>query len=192
MRIVETPLSGVVLIEPRVHEDARGFFLESYRADRYAEAGLPAAFVQDNHSRSARNTLRGLHWQWRRPQGKLVRVVEGAVYDVAVDLRLESSTFGHWYGVEISASNFRQIYIPPGFAHGFCVVSDVAQLEYKCTDYYDPGGESGLIWDDPLVGIEWPVTDPVLSHRDRVHPGFKALFGREPARQSNGRPSMKA
>lgn len=184
MRIVETPLEGVVVIEPRVHEDPRGFFLESYRADRYAEAGLPSSFVQDNHSRSVRNTLRGLHWQWRRPQGKLIRVVAGVVFDVAVDVRPESKTFGQWYGVTISADNFRQIYVPPGFAHGFCVMSDTAQLEYKCTDYYDPGGEAGLIWNDPDVGIVWPTDAPLLSSRDERHPSLRELFNR-PAAQSD-------
>jgi dTDP-4-dehydrorhamnose 3,5-epimerase len=183
MRILETPLEGVVLVEPRVFGDARGFFVETYRADRYAAAGIPGTFVQDNHSQSVRNTLRGLHWQWRRPQGKLVRVIEGSVFDVAVDLRLDSSTFGHWYGTELSAQNFRQIYAPPGFAHGFCVTSDVAQVEYKCTDFYDPDSEAGLAWNDPDVGIGWPVTTPILSARDQSHPRFVEVFGKAPARK---------
>jgi dTDP-4-dehydrorhamnose 3,5-epimerase len=182
VRILETPLAGVVVIEPRVHGDARGFFFESYRADRYAAAGLPQTFVQDNHSLSVRNTLRGLHWQWRRPQGKLVRVVQGAIFDVAVDLRLESPTFGHWYGVDLSADNFRQIYVPPHFAHGFCVTSDVAQVEYKCTEFYDPDGEAGVMWNDPDLGIAWPVASPIVSPRDASHPGFLDLFGRAPSR----------
>lgn len=182
MRVLEAPLAGVLVIEPRVHGDARGFFLETWRADRYAAAGLPPAFVQDNHSLSARHTLRGLHWQWRRPQGKLIRVVEGAIFDVAVDLRIESPTFGQWYGVELSAENFRQMYVPPSFAHGFCVTSDVAQVEYKCTDYYDPDGESGLMWNDPELAIAWPTTTPLLSVRDSNHPSFLQTFGRAPTR----------
>lgn len=182
MRVLETPLDGVMVIEPHVHGDARGFFLETWRADRYAEAGLPCLFVQDNHSLSCRRTLRGLHWQWRRPQGKLVRVVEGAIFDVAVDLRIDSPTFGQWFGVELTSENFRQIYVPPSFAHGFCVTSEVAQVEYKCTDYYDPEGESGLMWNDPDLGIAWPITDPLLSQRDQQHPRFQQIFGRAPSR----------
>jgi dTDP-4-dehydrorhamnose 3,5-epimerase len=182
MRIVETPLPGVVIIEPRVHSDARGFFLETYRADRYTEAGIALPFVQDNHSRSVRGTLRGLHWQWRRPQGKLVRVVEGAIFDVAVDIQPESPTFGRWFGAELTAGDFRQMYVPPQFAHGFCVVSEIAQVEYKCTDYYDPEGEGGLMWNDPDVGIEWPLDTPILSARDQRHAGLVQLFGRAPAR----------
>jgi dTDP-4-dehydrorhamnose 3,5-epimerase len=182
MRILETPLAGVVVIEPTVHGDARGFFVETYRADRYAAAGLPNTFVQDNHSLSVRHTLRGLHWQWRRPQGKLVRVVEGSIFDVAVDLRIDAPTFGQWYGVELSADNFRQIYVPPLFAHGFCVTSEVAQVEYKCTDFYDPDGEAGLMWNDPDLGIRWPVESPIVSARDTSHPRFVELFGRTPAR----------
>jgi dTDP-4-dehydrorhamnose 3,5-epimerase len=181
MRILETPLPGVLVIEPRVHADPRGFFLETYRADRYREAGILEPFVQDNHSRSVRGTLRGLHWQWRRPQGKLVRVVEGTIFDVAVDIRPDSPSFGRWTGVELSAATFRQMYIPPGFAHGFCVTTDVAEVEYKCTDYYDPGGEAGLIWSDPDVAIAWPVTEPRLSDRDGRHPKLIELFGRVPA-----------
>jgi dTDP-4-dehydrorhamnose 3,5-epimerase len=177
MRVREAPLSGVLIVEPRVHADHRGFFLETYRADHYAEAGLPAVFVQDNQSRSARGTLRGLHWQWRRPQGKLVRVTEGAIFDVAVDLRPESPTFGRWYGVELSAESFLQMYVPPGMAHGFCVTSEVAQVEYKCTDYYDASAESGLIWNDPTIGIVWPTNEPLLSERDRHHPTFLEVFG---------------
>jgi dTDP-4-dehydrorhamnose 3,5-epimerase len=175
MQVSRTALSGVVIIEPTVHRDERGFFLETYHAARFAEHGITATFVQDNHSRSRRGTLRGLHWQQERPQGKLVRVIEGAIYDVAVDIQRGSPTFGHWIGVTISADDFRQIYIPPGFAHGFCVVSDVAQVEYKCTALYDPASERGLIWNDPDVGIEWPIADPVLSERDKGHPRLAEL-----------------
>jgi dTDP-4-dehydrorhamnose 3,5-epimerase len=181
MRILETPLNGVYLIEPDVHRDRRGFFVETYRADTYSTAGLPERFVQDNHSRSVRHTLRGLHWQDRRPQGKLVRVIEGGIFDVAVDLRPDSPTFGHWYGSELSAETFRQMYIPPQFAHGFCVTTDVAQVEYKCTDYYDPGGERGLIWNDADIGIRWPVASPLLSAKDEKYPTFFEVFGRVPA-----------
>jgi dTDP-4-dehydrorhamnose 3,5-epimerase len=180
MRILETPLPGVMVIEPRVHSDARGFFLETFRADAFSAAGLPHVFVQDNHSRSIRHTLRGLHWQWRRPQGKLVRSIEGTIFDVAVDLRPDSPTFGLWFGTELSAESFRLMYIPPEFAHGFCVMSEVAQVEYKCTEFYDPEGEAGLIWNDPDLAIDWPVETPVLSARDETHPRFVERFGRAP------------
>ena len=170
MQVVTTALPGVLVIEPRVHQDARGFFLETYHARRYAEAGVDAVFVQDNHSRSGRGTLRGLHFQVRQPQGKLVRVIEGAVWDVAVDIRPASPTFGRHVGVELTAENFRQIYVPPGFAHGFCVTSEVAQVEYKCTAFYDPADERGIAWDDPALAIPWPVEAPLLSARDRGNP----------------------
>lgn len=166
MNFTETSLPGVILIEPRVFEDDRGFFLETFQRDRYAEAGIALDFVQDNHSYSSRGTLRGLHAQTRKPQGKLVRVVEGEVFDVAVDIRPGSPSFGRWVGMTLSAANFRQLYIPPGFAHGFCVVSNVAQFEYKCTDFYDPGGEISIRWDDPDIGIRWPIESPVLSPKD--------------------------
>lgn len=182
MRVRETDLPGVLVIEPRVFTDPRGTFVETWRADRYGEHGMPGPFVQDNQSRSGRNTLRGLHWQWRRPQGKLVRVVEGEVFDVAVDIRPDSPTFGRWTGLILSGENFLQCYVPPGFAHGFCVLSDSAQVEYKCTDYYDAGGEGGLIWNDPDLAIDWPVSAPLLSGRDAAHPTLRELFGRGPAR----------
>ena len=172
MRAVDTALSGVRLLEPAVHRDDRGFFLESFRVDRLAALGIGATFVQDNHSRSVARTLRGLHWQWRRPQAKLIRVIEGAIFDVAVDIRRGSPTFGRWIGVNLSADDFRQLYVPVGFAHGFCVLSATAQIEYKCSDYYDPAGEAGLSWDDPALGIEWPVQDPILSPLDAHHPRF--------------------
>jgi dTDP-4-dehydrorhamnose 3,5-epimerase len=180
MRVRETELPGVVVIEPRVFRDERGFFVESYHARRYAEAGIPGPFVQDNHSRSLRDTLRGLHFQWRKPQGKLVRVIEGDIYDVAVDVRPDSPTFGRWVAARLSAENFLQIYVPAGFAHGFCVTSDVAQVEYKCTEIYDPEGEGGIAWDDPELAIPWPTRSPVLSNRDRAHPRLReqrALIG---------------
>lgn len=166
MKVLETELPGVVIIEPAVHGDARGFFLESWHARRYAEYGLAATFVQDNHSRSSRGVLRGLHYQLRQPQGKLVRVVSGEVFDVAVDIRKGSPTFGRWSGVTLTAENHRQIYVPPGFAHGFCVVSDVADFLYKCTDYYAPEDERGIRWDDPDIGIAWPDMQYALSEKD--------------------------
>jgi dTDP-4-dehydrorhamnose 3,5-epimerase len=175
MNVIPTALPGVLVIEPRVIRDARGFFVETYHARRYREAGIDVTFVQDNHSRSVRGTLRGLHWQAERPQGKLVRVLVGEVYDVAVDIRLDSPTFGKWVGFTLSAENFRQAWIPPGFAHGFCVTSEVAEVEYKCTDFYDPPSERGLIWNDPDVGIEWPIQEPILSARDQQHPTLSAL-----------------
>jgi dTDP-4-dehydrorhamnose 3,5-epimerase len=175
MNVIATSLPGVLIIEPRVFRDERGFFFETYHAERYRDAGLDVTFVQDNHSRSVRGTLRGLHWQVERPQGKLVRVLFGEIFDVAVDIRVDSPTFGDWVGVSLSADNFRQAWIPPGFAHGFCVMSEVAEVEYKCTDFYDPPSERGLIWNDPEVSIDWPITDPILSARDQRHPGLSAL-----------------
>jgi dTDP-4-dehydrorhamnose 3,5-epimerase len=169
VRITPTTLPGVQIIEPHVFRDDRGFFLETYQASRFSAAGLPAAFVQDNYSRSLGGTLRGLHWQWRRPQAKLVRVVAGEIFDVAVDIRRGSQTFGRWVGVRLSAENLRQTFIPEGFAHGFCVMSDLADVEYKCTAEYDAGGESGLPWDDPAIGIAWPVSTPILSVKDTRH-----------------------
>ena len=168
MNVVPTTLPGVLIIEPRVFEDRRGFFFESYHADRYAVAGLPERFVQDNHSRSVPGTLRGLHYQLLRPQGKLVRVVRGSVFDVAVDIRRGSPTFGRWVGVELSAANKRQLYIPPGFAHGYCVPTEESELEYKCSDYFVPEDDRGVAWNDPTIAIEWPVTSPLLSEKDRA------------------------
>jgi len=174
MRITPSRLPEVLLIEPVVHRDARGWFLETFHAERFTSCLLPANYVQDNHSRSTRGTLRGLHWQWRRPQSKLVRVVRGEIFDVAVDIRRGSSTFGMWSSVRMSDDNLLQAFIPAGYAHGFCVISDTADVEYKCTDYYDPGGEAGLLWNDPALGIEWPVMDPLLSPKDA---GFPPLAG---------------
>jgi dTDP-4-dehydrorhamnose 3,5-epimerase len=172
VRVIETALPEVLIVEPQVHRDDRGFFLEVYHAAKLRELGVTAAFVQDNHSRSVKNTLRGLHWQWRRPQSKLVRVVAGEIFDVAVDIRRGSPRFGQWAAARLSAANFRQMYVPEGFAHGFCVLSDIAEVEYKCSDFYDPDGEGGIIWNDPRIGIEWPVDEPLLSARDRRHPGL--------------------
>ncbi|MGP0148477.1 dTDP-4-dehydrorhamnose 3,5-epimerase [Pseudomonas oryzihabitans] len=167
MQVFETAIPDVKLIEPKVFGDDRGFFLESFQAERYAEqAGITLAFVQDNHSRSARNVLRGLHFQRSKPQGKLVRVVRGEVLDVAVDIRRGSPTFGNVVAEILSEDNKRQLWIPPGLAHGFVVLSETADFEYKCTDYYDPSDEGALIWNDPDLNIDWRVTDPILSAKD--------------------------
>ena len=175
MRVFTTPLSGVLVIEPTVFEDARGFFFESYHYKRYVEHGITATFVQDNHSRSVKNTLRGLHYQVNPGQGKLVRVVVGEVFDVAVDIRFGSPTFGKWYGTFLSAQNKKQMYIPVGFAHGFCVTSEVAEFEYKCTDYYSPKDERGILWNDPDLAIDWPVTEPILSEKDKKNIRFRDI-----------------
>lgn len=169
MKIVRTELDGVVVLEPRVVGDARGFFFESYHAERYAGAGLPQTFVQDNHSSSAAGTIRGLHYQLRSPQAKLIRVIRGAVYDVAVDIRLGSPTFGRWVAVDLSAENKRQLFIPTGFAHGFCAIVDGAEIEYRCSDYYDPDDQRGVAWDDPALAIPWPTDRPILSDKDRSY-----------------------
>jgi dTDP-4-dehydrorhamnose 3,5-epimerase len=167
MKVIETALPGVLIIEPKVHGDARGFFVETWHARRYAEHGLPSHFVQDNHSRSSRGVLRGLHYQLQQPQGKLVRVTQGEVFDVVVDIRRGSPTFGQWAGVRLSGENHRQFYVPPGFAHGFCTLSETADFLYKCTDYYHPQSERGVLWNDPDIGIEWPELDVRLSDKDR-------------------------
>lgn len=170
----------VLLIEPDVFEDARGFFLETFQAERFRAHGLPDHFVQDNHSRSARGVLRGLHYQLQNPQGKLVRVASGAVFDVAVDIRRGSPYFGRWTGATLSGENHQQLYIPPGFAHGFCVVSEQADFLYKCTALYTPGDEYGIAWDDPDIGIDWPDVDYVLSDKDRDYAGLQASTARLP------------
>jgi dTDP-4-dehydrorhamnose 3,5-epimerase len=166
MNFISTEIEDVIIIEPNVYRDKRGFFLESYNAEKYKQGGVDADFVQDNHSQSVRGTVRGLHAQYRRPQAKLVRVSEGAVFDVAVDARKGSPSFGRWVGVELSADNFRQLYVPRGFLHGFCVLSERAQFLYKCDNYYDPDGEVTVLWNDPDVGIDWPVEDAIVSEKD--------------------------
>jgi dTDP-4-dehydrorhamnose 3,5-epimerase len=166
MQISKTSLPDVLLVEPRVFGDARGYFMETYRQDRFADVGVPDVFVQDNESFSTRGILRGLHYQWPKPQGKLVRVLHGSVYDVAVDVRRGSETFGQWFGVELSAENKRQLWVPAGFAHGFCVSSDDALVVYKCTDYYAPECEHTLLWNDPAIGVSWPTDNPQLSAKD--------------------------
>jgi dTDP-4-dehydrorhamnose 3,5-epimerase len=178
MKVIETSIDGVKIIEPRVFGDERGFFLETFQARRYAEeAGIDLPFVQDNHSRSAKGVLRGLHFQKTKPQGKLVRVVRGEVFDVAVDIRRDSPTFGRWEAAILSEENKRQFWVPPGLAHGFVVLSETADFEYKCTDYYDPSDEACLIWNDPAVGIEWPLAEPQLSAKDAQGLTLRELFG---------------
>ncbi len=171
MKIIETHLPGVVVIEPKVFGDKRGFFLEAYRQDVLQQAGINVAFVQDNHSRSAQGVLRGLHYQLTQTQGKLVRVTSGSVFDVAVDVRKGSPTFGQWYGSQLDEESMRMMYVPPGYAHGFVVLSQSADFLYKCTDYYHPESEQGIAWDDPDIGISWPVSNLAsnisLSDKDK-------------------------
>ncbi len=173
MKVCKTALSGVLLIKPRIFQDDRGFFFETYHERRYWEAGIHAKFVQDNHSFSQHGTLRGLHYQLKHPQGKLVRVTSGEVFDVAVDIRTGSPTFGQWYGTTLSAENNHQLYVPPGLAHGFCVLSPTADFLYKCTDFYTPGDEYSILWNDPDIGIDWPIDAPVLSSKDAAAPCLK-------------------
>ena len=175
MNVIETALPGVLIIEPKAFGDHRGFFLETFQVERYREAGITLPFVQDNHSRSQRGVLRGLHFQKTRPQGKLVSVSRGAVYDVAVDIDPASATYGHFVGVELNDDNHRQMWVPPGYAHGFCVLSEVADFQYKCTDFYFPADEGGLLWNDPDVGIPWPITEPQLSAKDIDNPRLRDL-----------------
>jgi dTDP-4-dehydrorhamnose 3,5-epimerase len=170
MKFIETSLPGCVVIEPQVFGDSRGFFYESYNEAKYREAGIDRRFVQSNVSRSARGVLRGLHYQWPHPQGKLVSVLEGEVYDVAVDIRRGSPTFGQWAGVMLTAENHRHFWIPEGFAHGFCVVSDFATFSYQCTDLYDAKADGGIRWNDPAIGIDWPISSPLLSDKDSKAP----------------------
>lgn len=166
MKVIDTALPGVRLIEPRVFGDERGFFYESFHAPRFAEHGLPTEWTQDNHSRSRGGVLRGLHYQLHRPQGKLVTCVRGEVFDVAVDIRRGSPTFGRWIGVTLSGDRPQYLWIPPGFAHGFCVLSEVADFVYKCTDIYQADDDRGVLWSDPSIGIEWPLAQPSLSGKD--------------------------
>ena len=175
MNVIPTKLEGALIVEPRVFEDERGFFMETWNARRYRQHGLPERFVQDNVSFSRKGVLRGLHFQNPHPQGKLVSVLRGEVFDVAVDLRKDSPTFGQWTSVILSAENHRQFYVPEGFAHGFAVLSDAALVHYKCTDFYDPAGDAGLRWDDPDLAIDWPVKDPVLSAKDAAAPLLKEV-----------------
>ena len=176
MNVIKTKLKHCVIIEPKVFGDERGFFLETFQADRYADlAGITLNFVQDNHSRSSKGVLRGLHFQKNKPQGKLVRVVKGEVYDVAVDIRQGSPTFGQWEAVILSEENKKQFWVPPGFAHGFLVLSDTADFEYKCTEYYDPSDEGSILWNDPELKIPWPIDNPNLSAKDESAQGLSVL-----------------
>lgn len=179
MKVTSTELSGVLIIEPKVFCDSRGFFFETFQAERYAEYGMQLAFVQDNSSRSCKGVLRGLHYQLPYAQGKLVWVTRGQVFDVFVDIRYNSPTFGKWQSIILDAEEPRQIYIPPGFAHGFCVLSDEADFHYKCTDYYTPATEKGVRWDDPELNISWPVANPVLSPKDMAYPKLRDIAKEE-------------
>ena len=173
--VTQTPLPGVVIVAPRVFDDERGFFMESFNAQDFAEAGLPTRFVQDNHSRSTRGVLRGLHYQYPAWQGKLVRALVGELFDVAVDIRRGSPHFGEWFGLTLSARNRKQLYVPPGFAHGFCVLSDVCEMAYKCTSLYVPDDDACVLWNDPDIGIEWPIESPILSEKDAAAPALAEL-----------------
>lgn len=166
IKIQNTPIEDVKILLPEVYEDQRGFFMETFRTDQFRELGLPEHFVQDNHSRSSKGVLRGLHFQWEPPMGKLMRVTFGAAYLVAVDIRKGSPTLGQWFGMEVSAADKNQIWAPAGFARGFCVLSDFAEIQYKCTGLYNHNAESGILWNDPEIGIKWPIDDPILSDKD--------------------------
>lgn len=181
MNVLATPLPGVLVVETRVFSDQRGFFVETYHQQRYWDAGIEMTFVQDNHSHSLKGTLRGLHYQLNHPQGKLVRVVLGEVFDVAVDIRRGSPWFGQWFGEFLSAENKKQMYIPPGFAHGFCVLSEMADFLYKCTDFYHPQDEYGIAWNDPDLAIDWPLAQPILSAKDTALPKLQDAKNQLPA-----------
>jgi dTDP-4-dehydrorhamnose 3,5-epimerase len=170
MNVIRTTIRDLLIIEPKVFGDERGFFYETFQAERYKAAGIDVVFVQDNRSRSSQGVLRGLHFQKNKPQGKLVTVTDGEVFDVAVDLRPGSETFGQHESVILTGQNKLQFYVPPGFAHGFCVLSETADFQYKCTDYYDPSDESGLLWNDPSLQIQWPLSKPLLSDKDMIQP----------------------
>lgn len=178
MKVTGTALEGVLIIEPKVFTDERGFFLESFQLERYRQIGITQPFVQDNYSRSNHGVLRGLHFQRQHPQGKLVSVSRGAVYDVVVDINPNSPTCGQFVGLELNEQNHRQLWIPPGYAHGFCVLSEIADLHYKCTDLYQPQDEGGLIWNDPELKIPWPIATPILSSKDQCYPSLRQLLSR--------------
>ena len=174
MHVSKTPIDGLLIVEPKKFADPRGMFYEVYSKSRYEQYGIPS-FVQDNHSVSKRGVLRGLHYQTNPGQGKLVRVTRGEVFDVAVDIRKQSPTYGKWWGLSLSETNNLQLYIPIGFAHGFCVLSESAEVLYKCSDYYSPENERGILWSDPDLAIDWPVKEPILSEKDAVYPRFREL-----------------
>ena len=180
MKFVDQAIPGIILVEPDVHRDERGFFLESYHVGKYQEAGIKEDFVQDNHSLSRQGTLRGLHMQIQHPQAKLIRVLRGEIWDVAVDLRRGSPTFGQHFGVELSADNHRQLFVATGLAHGFLVMSEEAEVEYKCSDIYDPDGELSVAWNDVEIGIPWPIEDPILSDKDLQAPSLAEVMDRLP------------
>lgn len=186
MRVVPTELPEVLVVEPDVYRDQRGFFLESYHETRYRAQGIPGRFVQDNHSRSVAGTIRGLHLQ-TPAMAKLVRVVLGTIYDVVVDVRVGSPNFGRWVAVTLSADNFKQCYVPGGFAHGFCALSEVVDVEYKCSEFYEPTAEIGILWSDPQIGVRWPVENPQLSERDRRNPTLAEVNSRLPQFGPSGR-----
>jgi dTDP-4-dehydrorhamnose 3,5-epimerase len=175
MNILTTSLEGLLLVEPKIFKDRRGFFMETYSRRKYEAAGITETFVQDNLSYSLKSTLRGLHFQIRQSQAKLVQVISGEIFDVAVDLRSGSATFGKWTGARLSDKNGRQMYIPKGFAHGFCVLSEFAIFHYKCSDFYAPDDEGGIIWSDPDIGIKWPVENPIISDKDKQYPNLASL-----------------
>lgn len=172
MNTRESTLPGVLLLAPKVFRDERGFFTETFSVRGFDGSGVPRDFVQDNHSRSAKGVLRGLHYQLRVPQGKLVHVARGRIFDVAVDIRVGSPSFGRWFGAELDDENLHSLWIPPGFAHGFCVLSDVADVIYKCTSLYDADDDHGVVWNDPRIGIAWPIADPIVSAKDSRHPAL--------------------
>lgn len=176
-KFIKTEIEDVIIVEPKVFGDNRGYFMETYQETAFKEAGISSRFVQDNHSKSCKGVLRGLHFQKSHPQAKLVRVIKGEVFDVAVDLRKDSKSYGKWVGVVLSEENKRQFYIPRGFAHGFLVLSDEAEFVYKCDDFYHPEDESGIMWNDSDIGIQWPKTDAeiLLSEKDKKHPSFKEI-----------------
>ena len=173
MKVETTPLSGVLLITPAVFGDDRGFFMETYNAAKTADQGVPDVFVQDNHSRSSKGVLRGMHYQYPQWQGKLIRAISGEIFDVAVDIRQDSPTYGQWFGVFLNDENKQQLYVPPGFAHGFCVTSEIADVAYKCTSDYQPQQDVGIRWNDPDIGIDWPIEEPLLSEKDAKAPLLK-------------------
>ena len=181
MEIIQTSIPEVIVFAPPVFSDSRGYFLETYQQKKYVELGINLPFVQDNQSYSTKNVLRGLHFQLRHPQAKLVRVTQGTVFDVAVDIRRNSPTFGKWHGEILSAENRKQMYVPENFAHGFCVLSDSAEFLYKCSDFYVPGDEAGLIWNDPQLGIKWPIDTPNLSDKDAVLPNLSDVLNLLPS-----------
>lgn len=178
MKVTETKLPSVLTIEPTIFGDSRGFFKETFQAEYYREAGIEYVFVQDNYSRSQKGVLRGLHFQIKKPQGKLVSCLKGVVFDVAVDIDPVSVTYGQYVGVELTEENHKQLWVPPGYAHGFCVLSETADVQYKCTDYYDPSDEGGVIWNDPTAAIEWPILNPLLSSKDALLPTLTELNAR--------------